>query len=177
MSRVIFTPADYEEISQDQDCELIEGEIVVSPSATPYHQEIVSAIDFAIRRAITGATPSGRLFVDLDVELPGNTILRPDIAFVSSGNRRIIGEVRLTGAPDLVVEVLSPATAKRDREIKRRIYQQHGVREFWLVSPEAHTVQVLDFQAGTEKVYGRKDEFHSNVLAADLAVADLFPDD
>jgi len=69
-------------------------------------------------------------------------VVQPDILFVSNTRANILTEANIQGAPDLVVEILSPATAQHDREYKRTLYSRHGVREYWLVDPEEDVVEV-----------------------------------
>ena len=79
----------------------------------------------------------------LDVVLSDYDVAQPDILFVSNERSGLITEANIQGAPDLVVEILSPSTAQYDRGYKRTLYGRHGVREYWLVDPDAETVEVL----------------------------------
>jgi Uma2 family endonuclease len=81
----------------------------------------------------------------IDVIL-GEHIVQPDILFITRERLDIIGELNIQGAPDLVVEILSPSTAARDKKKKGRLYFKHGVKEYWLVDPDAKWVDV--FKAG-----------------------------
>jgi Uma2 family endonuclease len=71
--------------------------------------------------------------------------VQPDIVFVSSERLGIIHDEGIKGAPDLVIEILSPSTAHRDRGIKRKLYERHGVTQYWIVDPDAKAVEVWSF--------------------------------
>jgi Uma2 family endonuclease len=120
--------------------ELIEGEVVVSPSATSQHQGVVGNIFEALSRWAK-ATGAGKVFVAaLDVHLAWDTVLQPDVLFIATARLGILrGKVH--GAPDLVVEVLSPGTAAYDRGDKMRLYERHGVPEYWIADADARRVE------------------------------------
>ena len=83
------------------------------------------------------------LWAPLDVVLSPENVVQPDILFISNERRGIITEANVSGAPDLVVEILSPNTAERDRELKLTLYSRYGVREYWIVDPEDSSVEVM----------------------------------
>ena len=78
-----------------------------------------------------------------DIVFSNHDVVQPDVLFVSNDRLDIITPDNIQGAPDLVIEVLSPSTAHRDRTFKRSLYARHGVPEFWLVDTDAHTIEVL----------------------------------
>jgi Uma2 family endonuclease len=87
-------------------------------------------------------------------------VLQPDILFVSNERIHIVTEDNVQGGPDLVIEILSPGTEERDRTFKRSLYARHGVREMWMVSPEAKTVEIYRLtQQGLElsETYSQND--------------------
>ena len=79
----------------------------------------------------------------MDVVLSDYDVAQPDLLFVSGERADIVTEANIQGAPDLVVEILSPSTAGYDRGYKQILYGRHGVREYWVVDPDAETVEVL----------------------------------
>ena len=115
----------------------------------------------------------------MDVRL-GDDVVQPDVLFVANARRAIIGEQEIEGAPDLVAEVLSPSTAYTDLRRKRSLYEEHGVREFWIVDPPRREVEVHTLgDAGRFRLHQAARDagaVRSRVLdgfAVDLA--DLFP--
>ena len=117
----------------------------------------------------------------LDVFFSDTAILQPDILFVSAARAHIITEDNVQGAPDLVIEIISPSDPNRDRVRKRRIYERHGVGEYWLVDPYARNITVLLLGGDgyeTDGIYGQGgvgDTLTSPTLRGfALDVADLF---
>lgn len=143
-----FTYEDYKSLpeSETKRYELLEGELLMVPSPTPYHQDIsrnlLRLLDDHVRRQSLGKVYAAPLDVVLGVG-EEREVVQPDLLFISKERAEIIAEEEIRGAPDLVVEVLSPATAQRDRAYKRTLYARHGVKEYWLVDPETRTLEVL----------------------------------
>jgi Uma2 family endonuclease len=77
------------------------------------------------------------------VVLSDENVVQPDIVFIARSRLRIIGKACIRGAPDLIVEILSPKTAARDRVVKRKLYASCGVREYWIVDPDEETIEIL----------------------------------
>lgn len=90
----------------------------------------------------------------VDMVLTSRRATQPDVVFISKERLGIIQE-QIMGAADLVAEVISPESRRRDRIDKRDLYEQHGVREYWLIDPEAKTVEVLNLESGTYRLLGR----------------------
>ncbi len=166
---VSYTYRDYINLEQSEvrRYELIDGEICVVPSPTPKHQQVVLNIASILREFVI-SRDIGRVSVaPLDVVLSDEDVLQPDIIFIARERLGIVGEQNIQGAPDLVIEVLSPGTADRDRTIKRARYARFGVREYWLVEPISKTVEVLKAsQEGFEtvRVYPEGTHVESPVL-------------
>jgi Uma2 family endonuclease len=126
--------------------ELLEGELVEMVSPTSRHQRIVLRLA-RLLQAHCEAQRLGEVFVaPLDVILSHTVVVQPDLLFISQARRaELIGE-RITGAPDLVIEILSPATSARDFNQKRKLYARHGVKEYWIVDPDDETIEVQRLQ-------------------------------
>jgi len=138
-----FTYEDYCLLPEDRRYEVIDGDLFLTPSPALRHQDVVLRLarllaDFVEVRKL------GRLFVaPCDVVLSKVDVVQPDILFVSAGRQGILAENYVAGAPDLVIEILSPSTESRDRIAKAKRYATFGVREMWLVDPTANTIEVL----------------------------------
>lgn len=141
------TYADYLRWPEDVRYELIDGAAYAMAGPDLAHQEIVGEVFAQLHRALEGHTC--RPFVaPFDVRLPGpgqdddatDTVVQPDVLVVCDPAKLDRRGVR--GAPDLVIEVLSPATAGHDQVLKRHVYERSGVREFWLIHPLDRTVTV-----------------------------------
>lgn len=87
----------------------------------------------------------------VDVHLGPNNVVQPDVIVLRKRNASIIGKKKLTGVPDLLIEVLSPSNQPYDRRTKRDLYERAGVRELWLVDPEARTIEQLVLRSGRYK--------------------------
>ena len=122
----------------------------MSPSPSFFHQRILANL-FGLLAPYARAQNLGTvLFAPLDFYLDDNNVYQPDIFFVSHARKHVIQEDGLHGAPDLVVEVLSPHTARYDLNAKRAGYARSGVRELWLVYPKAKRVDAFHLQENTE---------------------------
>lgn len=133
--------------------ELWEGELIMSPSPTMAHQEIVMRL---IKRFVLHDPDNERgqyLTAPADVVLRENITVQPDVFWIASGRTDIIAHERVMGAPDLCIEVLSRSSIEADQERKPRYYADAGVREYWLLDPVAQTVTVYALGSNTHTVY------------------------
>ncbi|MCY4081744.1 MAG: Uma2 family endonuclease [Caldilineaceae bacterium] len=137
------TYADYLKTSDEERFQLLDGELVMAPAPLLYHQFILRKLLYAISGYVDEHN-LGELFCSpTDVVLSETNVVQPDILFVSRQRNQILKPESVQGAPDLVVEILSPSTAELDRTTKLELYARHGVREYWIVDPEAKTIMVL----------------------------------
>ncbi len=138
-----LTFADYLKTSDDERYELLNGELIMSPSPREIHQYILSILHLQIGAFVRERSLGKVYFSPFDVVLSDTDVVQPDLLFVSNERAAIITADNVQGAPDLVVEILSPATAERDRTVKLDLYALHGVIEYWIVDPDAGTITVL----------------------------------
>jgi Uma2 family endonuclease len=146
---VLTDPMTYEELltypNDGKRREIHDGELIVSPSPDWYHQDLVTGLATEFRVWVRRNIPGGKVLVSpLDVRLTPHNVYQPDIVYVSPARLHILrATMPVEGAPDLVVEVLSPSTRTYDQREKARVYAQSGILEYWIVDPEARTVEVL----------------------------------
>lgn len=127
--------------------EILDGELVVSPSPKTVHQVVVGNLFVALTQHVR-ETQKGDVFVaPLDVLLAEESIVQPDLIYVSKAKRYTVGEGQIKGVPDLLVEVVSPARPELDFRDKRQLYAKLGVPWYWIVDPQARLVLELKLAA------------------------------
>ncbi|HEX9286279.1 MAG TPA: Uma2 family endonuclease [Thermoanaerobaculia bacterium] len=142
-SSVKFTYQDYLQLPEDRRYEIIGGELFLTPAPGTRHQRISARLQFLLTRRVR-ETGEGEIFnAPCDLLLSETDVVQPDLLFVARGRERIVEERYVSAAPDLVVEILSESTAKRDRGIKAKLYERTGVKEFWIVDPWEKTVEIF----------------------------------
>jgi Uma2 family endonuclease len=161
---------------------IVDGELVMDGGPTPDHQTVLQEL-FVKLDSLMRALRLGRVFLaPLDIVIRRDPLRtrQPDVMFISNARRSIIGRQVIEGGPDLVIEILSPSNTRRELVEKLQDYQRIGVREAWLVSPQAQTIEVL--QLSVERIerlglYGLSDTIASLVLPElRLTVNDIFPE-
>lgn len=139
---------DFDALPEGTLAQLIDGEIVMSPSPNVLHQHIVSTLGRMLGNFVEKHELGVVLVAPIDVRFSESLTLQPDVLFVARERRGLLGEHRIEGAPDLVAEVLSPSTAYYDLTKKREIYEHAGVAEYWIVDPGRRTAEVLALGEG-----------------------------
>ena len=152
--------------------ELIDGEHYVTPSPNTVHQTIVGNLYFGLRGYLE-AHPLGHVFLaPFDVVFSNFDVVEPDLLYITEARRRnILTTTNVRGAPDLVIEIGSPGTRRRDETIKRRLYERDGVSEYWVVDPDLEVVRIYRRE---NEGYGRPRELSRET--GDVVESPLFPD-
>ena len=151
--------------------EIIGGEEFMSPAATLTHSNIIGRLYLFIGNHLM-ANKSGYVYSDnVDVHFSDGSLYKPDLVVVLKSNEKILaGRKAIFGAPDMVVEVLSHSTRKKDLTIKKDTYEAQGVREYWIVDPRAKSVTVYLLKDGKyflDEVYALMTEDDLNLLDED----------
>ncbi len=138
-----FTYDDYRRLPEGAPYQLIGGELVMTPSPTPYHQLICSKLQLHLAGFVFARHLGIVLTAPVDVYLEETETYQPDLLYISNKRLSIVEETRINGAPDLVVEILSPGTGYYDLRSKFKVHENSGVREYWIVDPKIKSVQVF----------------------------------
>ena len=175
-----LTYSDYAVVEDGFRYELINGELLMAPAPSTFHQEshyylMIILSDFIRRNNL------GRIYyAPTDVILDEFNTVQPDILFISKENLSKIKRNAIYGAPDFVVEIISPYSIHRDRYLKKELYELHGVKEFWLLDIENKSVEVFNNNNGHFDLYSltvEKGKIESNLFPdLEIMIEDILPD-
>ena len=128
--------------------EILRGELTVAPAPVPRHQwacdELTSLLRLFVKQNDLGRVFSSPIDVILGRHTEAETVVQPDILFIAKDRLDMITKTNISGAPDLMVKVLSVSSAYRDRIEKKRIYAEFGVREYWIVDADQKVLEAFD---------------------------------
>ncbi len=158
---------DYLEFNDDKRYEILDGELRVVPAPGVSHQRSVGRLF----RLLTEYSQSfgGEVFLSpIDVVLSEHDVVQPDLVFVSKERADIVKEAAIMGAPDLVVEIISRFSRRVDRVAKKQRYAALGVRYYWIVDPQARTVEEYELTGGDYR-------FRSRAAGEEVFCPAIFP--
>ncbi len=138
-----YTYTDYLIIEDEKRYEIYEGELIMVPAPTTTHQSVSGKIGRIMGNYIVENNLGKLFYAPTDVVLSEDIVLQPDILFISKEREKIIEERAIIGAPDLIVEILSPSSTYYDVVKKKELYRRYGVKEYWLVFIEEKAIEVL----------------------------------
>jgi Uma2 family endonuclease len=154
MAAAVETPAKrwtYEEycrLDDDQRYEIIDGNLLMAPAPDLWHQEWLNALNIMVTLHVK-KNKLGKVFIaPVDVVFGPENTVQPDLVFVATANAGIIERRGIFGTPDLLVEIVSPASVRRDRYEKKDLYARCGVKEYWLGDPANQTLEILTLKEG-----------------------------
>ena len=173
-----FTYEDYLSAPEDERYELLDGALVMTPAPGEPHQRVSMWLGWKLIQYVAENRLGEVYHAPFDVVLSDFDVVQPDLIFVSNERTGIITDANLQGAPDLVVEILSPSTAERDKTFKYALYAEHGVGEYWMVDTDAKTITVLllgERGFAVEGIYGEGETLESPTLQGfALDLGDVF---
>ena len=148
-AKTVLTYADYAALPDDGNrYELLDGELVVMPAPSIWHQiilaNLVRALDVYVQQRQLGLI----LFAPLDVIFADTSVTEPDLMYVDHARMGLLARRGIEGAPALLVEVLSPSNPRHDREVKFALYARYGVPFYWIVDPEARVLEAYRLEGG-----------------------------
>lgn len=146
--KVVYTYEDYRLLPEGAPYQLIGGRLIMTPSPSTYHQIISMRLEVKIANLVMEKDLGIVLNAPIDVYFVETETYQPDIIFISKDRSHIIEQDRIKGAPDLVIEILSPGTAYYDLRKKFKTYERHGVKEYWIVDPEDKSIMVYEGREG-----------------------------
>ncbi len=138
----------------NQPSELWDGELIMSPAPSFYHQEIVFRFSRCLHEWVAKYHLGKVVLGPIDMVLSPHRVTQPDVAFIAQDRLGIIARA-INGPVDLAAEVVSLGNRNRDRLEKRDLYEQYGVKEYWIIDPEAQTVEVLHLENGRYQLHTR----------------------
>jgi Uma2 family endonuclease len=149
--------------------QLINGNLFMAPAPNRFHQDISRSIQFQMMKYLE-VKPAGIIYnAPFDVVLTDINVFQPDLAFFSERRQRFLTEKGAEGAPDLVVEILSPTTANLDLDQKRVVYSRAGVDELWIVDPLGEEIRVYHLRrSGPTKSHFEIRRCPQNIAASRL---------
>ncbi len=179
-----YTVEDYMSLDDERRYELIEGELLLTPAPASIHQHFITLFGAEIALHVH-RNHLGRTYdAPFDVVLSENTVVQPDLTFVAAERvDEVIDEQGAVGAPDLVVEVFSPSTERRDRIKKRQIYADKGVEWLIFADPRPRIIEVFRLQSDSgkyllEATFDPDDTFHIELFEElHIELEEMWPTD
>ncbi len=152
-------------------CQIINDKLIMSPAPIIAHQMILNKINIALSIFLI-KKPLGEILISpVDVRFSKQNILQPDILFIKNENLDRIKKNNVFGAPDIVIEILSPSTSHYDLEEKKLVYERHGVQEYFIVEPNAKSVMTYFLKDG---IYEQQKSRNGRIKSAILNTEILF---
>ena len=174
-----YTADDYSLLEEGTPFQLINFDLVISPSPNSLHQQILFELsEIIVLYHIQNGRKGQWMYAPTDVKLDEGNILQPDILYISDERKAEIINDKIEGAPDLVIEILSPSNAYYDLRQKKDIYEKYGVKEYIIIDPIDQSADLFLLKDGTYYLHqrARMDEHLNSALLPgfDIEVKNLF---
>ena len=144
---------EYYRLDDDQRHEIIDGNLLMAPSPDMWHQDSSRKLFRLIDRFVTRNKLGEVFYAPFDVVLDSENTVQPDLIFVSTANLGIIQRRAIFGTPDLLVELVSPSSVRRDRYDKKELYARFGVKEYWIGDPANKSLEILTLEQGRYELH------------------------
>ena len=166
-----YTDADYMMLEEGAPFQLINYDLIMSPSPTPHHQAISIRLGHIILSFLDAKDHNDYLGGDVDVKFDDGNVFRPDIVYISEARKKEILTDRIIGAPDMVIEILSPSNAYYDLRHKKNLYEKFGIKEYIIIDPLAENAELYSLKDGVYYIHQKaeKADTLNSVLLAGLS--------
>lgn len=175
----VHTYEDYRRLPEGAPYELIGGKLVMTPSPGKRHQIVLKRLLKLLDKHVEEKDAGEVLCAPRDVYLASTEVYQPDILFVAKDRLDISAEDKVNGAPDLIVEILSPSNAYYDLKKKFKAYEKYGVKEYWIIDPEEVSIEVYESVDGKFRPAGQSEKTGaiSSVVLPEFNIKpeDVFP--
>src|SRR6266576_3809052 len=153
-----WTYEEYYRLDDDQRYEIIAGKLLMAPAPDTWHQSWLNDLNLFLSQFVK-QRKLGRIFIaPIDVVLDSENTVQPDIVFVSAANAGIVQRRAIFGTPDLVVELISPSSVRRDRYEKQDLYARFGVKEYWIGDPANKSLEILTLKESRYELHCAAEE-------------------
>ena len=137
-----WTYEEYARLDDEQRYEIIDGELLMAPAPDIPHQEWLGELYERMVAHVKSHRLGKVYFAPVDVVLTADNVVQPDLIFIANGNLSILKTRGVFGAPDLLVELISPPSVRRDRYVKKALYARFGVKEYWIAEPGNKALEI-----------------------------------
>ncbi len=142
----IWRYEDYYALDDDKRYEVLKGELIMTPAPSTNHQKFSRNLEYIIWEYVREKELGEVFYSPFDVILDEQNVVQPDIVFISNANIKHLQDRGCFGTPDMVIEIVSISSVVRDTITKREIYEQFGVKEYWIVYPEERVIEILNLE-------------------------------
>ena len=172
-----WTYSRYRTLEDEHRYEVVDGELTMVPAPDVTHQKISKYLGVLLFDRVERTGRGEIFYAPTDVVLSQDTVCQPDLLMVLSSNQEIVKEKAIMGAPDLVVEIVSPASVYTDTQRKISLYEKYGIKEYWLVYPQEKVIDIYTFKEGRYRISSHaehKEKIHSTLLNEDFPLEQIF---
>ena len=165
-----WTYEEYYRLDDDQRYEIIDGNLLMAPAPDTWHQDWLNDINLFLSQFVK-QRKLGRIFIaPVDVVLDPENTVQPDIVFIATANVGIIQRRAIFGTPDLLIELVSPSSVRRDRYDKKELYARFGVKEYWIGDPANKALEILTLKEGRYELHCCAEEKGKLTSLAELSL-------
>jgi Uma2 family endonuclease len=148
-----WTYEEYYRLDDDQRYEIIEGTLLMAPAPDTWHQDWSRKLFRLVDQFVTRNKSGEVYYAPFDVVLDSENTVQPDLFFIAAANVGIIKPRAIFGTPDLMIELISPSSVRRDRYDKKDLYARFGVKEYWIGDPANQSLEILTLKDGRYELH------------------------